>query len=260
MSIALAAPRSPAVGKQRRYVFGPVTSAPLGRWLGVDLVRPNWCTFDCLYCQLGRTREKSLDRVVFVQLDDLIAELCEALACCEVDFVALAGSGEPSLHAQLAPIIAAVRHMTHARVAVATNGALMHDGAVRDACGLADVVISTLAAHNNEQFQRIHRPCPEIAFDRYLDGMITFGREQPPSVWLELLLLEGLNAEEADFDAFASLIGWIDPERIHVTTTATLELRPAGCAVSPAKLRRWAQRFGPRAEAIADPRPLRQRL
>ncbi|MBW1991503.1 MAG: radical SAM protein, partial [Deltaproteobacteria bacterium] len=37
------------------YLFGPVNSRRLGRSLGVDVIPPKTCTFDCIYCELGRT-------------------------------------------------------------------------------------------------------------------------------------------------------------------------------------------------------------
>ena len=41
--------------KKQEYIFGPVPSRRLGRSLGVDLVPFKTCTYDCIYCQLGRT-------------------------------------------------------------------------------------------------------------------------------------------------------------------------------------------------------------
>jgi wyosine [tRNA(Phe)-imidazoG37] synthetase (radical SAM superfamily) len=38
-----------------RRVYGPVPSRRLGRSLGVDLVPFKTCSYDCIYCQLGRT-------------------------------------------------------------------------------------------------------------------------------------------------------------------------------------------------------------
>ena len=47
-------------------IFGPVPSRRLGRSLGVDLVPLKTCTYDCIYCQLGRTTCKTLERKEWV--------------------------------------------------------------------------------------------------------------------------------------------------------------------------------------------------
>jgi len=46
----------------KKYIYGPVPSRRLGRSLGVDLVPFKTCTYDCIYCQLGRTTNKTMER------------------------------------------------------------------------------------------------------------------------------------------------------------------------------------------------------
>jgi wyosine [tRNA(Phe)-imidazoG37] synthetase (radical SAM superfamily) len=65
----------PAAAPAARYVFGPVPSRRLGRSLGVDLVPLKTCSYDCIYCQLGRTTRKTGQRREWVRLDDVISEL-----------------------------------------------------------------------------------------------------------------------------------------------------------------------------------------
>ncbi|HOF19312.1 MAG TPA: radical SAM protein, partial [Phycisphaerae bacterium] len=80
-----------------RHIFGPVPSRRLGRSLGVDLVPFKTCTYDCIYCQLGRTTHKTVERREWVPLDDVLAELKEKLAA-RPDYITLSGSGEPTLY------------------------------------------------------------------------------------------------------------------------------------------------------------------
>ncbi|KPJ76307.1 MAG: hypothetical protein AMS14_02305, partial [Planctomycetes bacterium DG_20] len=55
-----------------RHVFGPVPSRRLGRSLGVDLVPLKTCTYDCIYCQLGRTTNKTVERREYVPLEEVL--------------------------------------------------------------------------------------------------------------------------------------------------------------------------------------------
>ena len=61
--------------KRQHHVFGPVPSRRLGRSLGVDLVPFKTCTYDCIYCQLGRTTCKTLERKEWVPMDVVLDEL-----------------------------------------------------------------------------------------------------------------------------------------------------------------------------------------
>ena len=114
------------------HLFGPVPSRRLGLSLGVDLVPPKTCTFDCLYCEVGRTthltRRRQPHRVqeIIRELEDYLANPPSAL-----DYVTMAGSGEPTLNLGLGEIIAAVKRLTDTPVAVLTNGALLNDPVVR---------------------------------------------------------------------------------------------------------------------------------
>ena len=58
-----------------RHVYGPVPSRRLGRSLGVDLVPFKTYTYDCIYCQLGRTTNKTIERKEYVGIDGVLAEL-----------------------------------------------------------------------------------------------------------------------------------------------------------------------------------------
>jgi wyosine [tRNA(Phe)-imidazoG37] synthetase (radical SAM superfamily) len=50
----------PAAAPAARYVFGPVPSRRLERSLGVDLMPLKTRSYDCIYCQLGRTNQEEV--------------------------------------------------------------------------------------------------------------------------------------------------------------------------------------------------------
>ena len=115
-----------------RHVYGPVPSRRLGRSLGVDLVPFKVCSYDCVYCQLGRTTRKTTERREWVPLDEVLAELRERLSAGPpCDFDGLAGSGEPTLHSRIGEAIRAIQAMTEVPVAVLTNGSLLFREEVR---------------------------------------------------------------------------------------------------------------------------------
>jgi len=59
------------------HVFGPVPSRRLGRSLGVDLVPFKTCSYDCIYCQLGRTTNKTIERREWTPIDAVLDEVKE---------------------------------------------------------------------------------------------------------------------------------------------------------------------------------------
>ena len=109
-----------------QYVYGPVPSRRLGRSLGVDLVPFKTCSYDCIYCQLGRTTHKTIELKEYVPVDAVLDELAGKLHNGPApDFIGLAGSGEPTLHARIGDLIAGIKSLTSIPVAVLTNGSML---------------------------------------------------------------------------------------------------------------------------------------
>lgn len=117
--------------REKQYIFGPVPSRRLGRSLGVDLVPFKTCTYDCIYCQLGRTTNKTTHREKWVPTDMIIQQLKEKLNS-KPDYITLSGSGEPTLYLQLEKLISGIKNITDIPVAVLTNGSLLWLPEVRE--------------------------------------------------------------------------------------------------------------------------------
>ena len=180
-----------------KHVFGPVPSRRLGRSLGVDLVPLKVCSYDCIYCQLGRTTCKTVGRKEWVSMDAVLDELKRKLAC-RPDYITLSGSGEPTLHSRLGEIIEHIQAMTKVPVAVLTNGSWLWQRGVREALTLADVVMPSLDAGDELLFQAVNRPHPEITFEKLVSGLEQFRREFSGQYWPEVLLLAAVRTARGD--------------------------------------------------------------
>lgn len=233
------------------YVYGPVPSRRLGRSLGVDLVPFKVCPYDCIYCQLGRTTDKTLDRRDWAPLDDIIDELMERIAL-KPDYITLGGSGEPTLYAHLGDLIDAIRTMTDIPVAVLTNGALLWQPEVRRQLRDATLVIPSLDAGDAETFQAVNRPHKNLKFNQVLEGLIAFREEYWGHYWLEVLLVSNITAAEAQVRKIAACIERIRPDRVQINTATRPASEAFAEAVDPDRLRRLARLFPGNAEVISN--------
>ncbi len=203
------------------HVYGPVPSRRLGRSFGVDLVPFKTCSFDCVYCQLGRTTVKTMERKEYVPVEEVLSELREWLRSGEAcDYISLAGSGEPTLHSGIGTLVRAIKGMTTVPVAVLTNGSLLWMKEVQDALLEADLVIPSLDAGDAHLFQWVNRPVEEISFDRMVEGLESFTKRFRGEVWLEVLLLDGVTAYPAQVEKIAALVRRIGPARVQLTTAS----------------------------------------
>jgi len=232
------------------HIFGPVPSRRLGRSLGIDLIPPKSCTYDCLYCQIGRTSIKTIERKSWVPVDDIIAELKAKLST-KPDHITLSGSGEPTLYSDCGLLIEKIKQITDIPVAVITNGSLLFMPEVRKDLQDADVVIPTLVSGNEETFKKINRPAPEITFDKMLQGLIDFRREFKGKYWLEVFLIAGLNDSDEQIDKLSQCIKKIRPDKVQLNTVSRPPAEDVK-AISPERLEQIAENIDKNAEVIAD--------
>lgn len=233
------------------HVFGPVPSRRLGRSLGVDLVPFKTCTYDCIYCQLGRTTCKTVQRKEWVPLDAVLHSLTQRLST-KPDYITLSGSGEPTLFSKLDVLIDRIKAITDVPVAVLTNGSLLWREDVSEQIEGADLVVPSLDAGSEAIFRKVNRPEESVQFDRMVEGLIDFRGEFTKEMWLEILLVDGLTATESAVAELAKQVARIQPDRVQLNTVTRPPAEPEAVGISEEKLAYFATMFTPPAEVIAD--------
>jgi wyosine [tRNA(Phe)-imidazoG37] synthetase (radical SAM superfamily) len=155
----------------------------------------------------------------FFPREEMIVEVEQALASHkpgEIDWVTFVGSGETTLHAGMGWLIKRVKSLTDLPVAVITNGSLLFLPEVRLELYAADAVLPSLDAGNAGLYRRINRPHPEISFDRLVDGLIAFRKEYQGKLWVEVMLVKGLNDTEGALREIAAILEQVQPDEVHI--------------------------------------------
>ncbi len=239
--------------KRYRYIFGPVPSRRLGRSLGVDVVPFKTCSLDCVYCQLGRSTQKTVEIKEYVRYKDVLAELMEKLKNDPApDYITLSGSGEPTLYSRLGDLIKSIKDESDVPVAVLTNGSLFSIPEVRERLFPADLVIPSLDAGDSQKFNYVNRPHPDINFDSFVQGLIDFGREFNNHLWIEVFLLGGVTGLEPEVQKIAEIVDQIKPEKVQLNTVARPPAEDYAFSVNETQLKRLLSIFSCPAEIIAD--------
>lgn len=178
----------------RTYIFGPVPSRRLGISLGVDLTPTKTCTYDCLYCQLSRTRFHTSERSRFCDAEEVLKELKAVLdEIARPDWITISGTGEPTLHSDLGFILAEIKKLGSAPSCVITNSSLMYLPEVRQELMLADRLLPTVSTVKQRSFQRIHRPTSDLRLEKILEGLQIFARDYTGAIEVEIFVCPGIN-------------------------------------------------------------------
>lgn len=203
-----------------RHLFGPVPSRRLGISLGVDLVPKKICTLDCVYCEIGKTTDLTVERKDYVYRNDIIFELSEYFRIHpDPDYITFSGSGEPTLNINIEEIIKFAKSIKpNIPIAVLTNGTLFSDETVRRSLMCADVVLPSLDAATEKVFRKINRPQKSITIEKYIQGLIQFRKEFKSRIHLEVLILPGYNDHQAELYKIKEAILRIRPDEVHLNT------------------------------------------
>lgn len=204
-----------------KYVFGPIPSRRLGQSLGVDPIPFKTCNWNCVYCQLGRTSPLVNERLDYFPPGEIVAEVETALKAHDpgaIDWITFVGSGEPTLHASLGAMIRELKTRTHVPIAVITNGSLLHLPEVREELLTADVVLPTVDAGTEILYRQINRPVPELDFPRFIEGIARFREQYRGRLWIEVMLVQGLNDSENALQDLATVLRRLQPDEVHLNS------------------------------------------
>jgi len=203
-----------------KYLFGPVPSRRLGMSLGVDLVPHKVCSLNCIYCECGRTTELTLDRKEYIPYEDVVKELRHYMSHNQApDYITFSGSGEPTLNLRIGDVLRFIKsNYPDIPVAILTNGTLFYQKQVRSELLIADVVLPSLDAASDESFRRINRPFPKLNVEEHLQGLVDFRNEFSGEIWLEILILPGLNDSDEDLQLLKEAVKKIKPDSIQLNT------------------------------------------
>jgi len=237
-----------------KYIFGPVFSRRLGFSLGVDLVPYKVCSMDCLYCEVGPTTEKTLERAEYVPLEGVKRELSLFLESSpEIDYITFSGYGEPTLFSRLGELISYLKEKYPSyRIALLTNASLLEREDVLNDVREVDVVLPSLDAATQEVFEKLNRPVEGLRVEDIVRGIERLLKETDCSVWVETLFVRGVNDSPEEVEKIGEIIHALSPHKWQLNTV----VRPPAYGVeglSLEELHQIAEKVGyPATEVVAS--------
>jgi wyosine [tRNA(Phe)-imidazoG37] synthetase (radical SAM superfamily) len=202
--------------KQFKYIYGPVPSWRLGSSLGIDLLsgKEKLCSFDCIYCQLGKTKSYTTKRELYVPTEKVIREI-KTLPRIKIDYITFSGRGEPTLAINLGEAIRAVKKIRKEPIAVLTNASLINRKDVRKELALADLVAVKLDAASQDSLKLVNQPVKRLKFSNILKGIKQFRKEYQGKLALQIMFMQENKEKAKDI---AQLAKDIQPDEIQINT------------------------------------------
>ncbi len=180
-----------------RLVFGPVPSRRLGRSLGINNIPPKSCSYSCVYCQLGKTTETTIERKLFYKPENIFKKVenkvDEAVSKDErIDYLTFVPDGEPTLDINLGKELAILKQIRMPR-AVITNASLIWQQDVKEDLFETDFVSLKVDAIGEDLWRKINRPHKNLKLNTILEGITEFVKEFKGTVVSETMLIDGIS-------------------------------------------------------------------
>jgi wyosine [tRNA(Phe)-imidazoG37] synthetase (radical SAM superfamily) len=218
--------RHPRSFAANRFVYPVLSRRSAGLSLGVNLNPDKVCNFDCIYCQVDRTR---LAETRFVAIDELVTELDATLADIasgaiyqvepflatpahlrRLNDIALSGDGEPTTYRNFDEIIQRVaevkqRHaLGDVKIVLITNASMLHRPRVRRGLELLDAnngeIWAKLEAGTDAYYQLVERT--RIPFRQVLDNITEAAKLRPLVIQALFMRIHGAGPTRDEQIAF----------------------------------------------------------
>jgi wyosine [tRNA(Phe)-imidazoG37] synthetase (radical SAM superfamily) len=218
-------------------VYGPVPSRRLGLSLGIDLTPHKVCDFDCVYCQCGQTTLNTIRCKAYLPVRTILRQVRAAVhGRVRIDFLTFSGSGEPTLNSGIAYLIREIKKFTGIPVCVITNGSILYEPGVRRAIRPADVNL----------------PHARLKIGKIIKGLADFRREYSGQIWLEIMLVRGLNDSPRDILRLKRAVRRIRPDKIQLNTVVRPPSDRSARPVPRATLVKIKKILGKNCEIVAE--------
>ena len=202
-----------------QFIYGPIPSRRLGKSLGISPIPKKTCNYGCIYCMLDTTTHMTNTPQMYYPVSDILNQLKVVLdQGIEVDVISIVGDGEPTLYEGLKDLILGIRQLSDKPIALISNGALLDQKAVYEACLLVDIFLPSANGYDLRSFKRINRPYRDIDFEAISQALINFSHEFKGELWLELMLVKGINDSMDDFHHYQNFFKQFKYDRLYLNT------------------------------------------
>ena len=223
-------------------IFGPVASRRFGSSLGIDLSpEQKCCNFDCLYCELAPAKVRG-NIANPPSVAQVITELKKAISTHgATDVITLTANGEPTLYPYLEELITQINAIKSTqKVLILSNGSGAMDKGILESLKELDIVKFSLDSADPLTYRKIDRTLAKPDLSTLIANMSQFAREFKGELVMEVLVLEGLNDSEREFELLNTAFGKIKPARVDISTLDRPPAYPNAKAISEERLRELA--------------------
>ena len=180
------------------------------------------CTFNCIHCRAGPTKNQIPQRVFIYPTEKIVAEVKHSIENeGDIDFIKYSHIGDPTLYVFFGKLNREIRAvLPDIKIATCTNCSMLNREDVFNELLEADRVIASLDSVLAQEFRTINRPLSNFQLDTILGNITRFREQFEGDFWVNTIMLKDYNDSEESLNAMKEYLNTLQPDKYLVTFEA----------------------------------------
>ena len=186
------------------------------RVLEVNILPEKYCNFDCIFCPIGRSKNKVDSQISFNEIDVYLNELDNKIEETKAELIFINSKGEALINDKINKIISFIKNKGLI-VRLLSNGYLLGKDEYKKIANNCDEVIGEIKVITEEHFQKVQRPIEGYTLDKYISNMALFNKQYKGKFIFEITIIKGYNDNEKSVNELKDIITKIKPDKVIVS-------------------------------------------
>ena len=181
------------------------------RVLEVNILPTKHCNFDCIFCPIGRSKDKIDTQKSFDNVDESLLELGQKIEDTKADLVFINSKGEALVNDRIDDIIDFIKSKGLS-VRLLSNGYVLNRDEYIKTANKCDEVIGEIKVIKETDFQKVQRPIEGYTLEEYISNMAAFNKQYKGKFIFEITIIKGYNDDDESVEKIKNIIKEISPD------------------------------------------------
>lgn len=183
--------------------------------LEVNVLPEKYCNFDCIFCPIGRSKNKIDTQRSFDKIEDSLNELGNIINKKKPELIFINSKGEALVNDKISDIIDFIK-LRGIPVRLLSNGYLLGKDEYINIANKCDEIIGEIKTITEEDFQKVQRPIEGYNLEEYISNMVKFNKQYKGRFIFEITIIKEYNDSDESIDKIKNIIKEINPSKIIV--------------------------------------------
>ena len=174
-----------------------------------------YCNFDCIFCPIGRSKNKIDTQKSFDKIDSSLIELENMIENTKAELIFINSKGEALVNDKIGDIIDFIK-AKGLPVRLLSNGYLLGRDEYMKIANKCDEVVGEIKTITEKDFQKVQRPIEGYTLAEYISNMASFSKQYKGKFLFEITIIKGYNDNEESIQKIKNIIKEISPDKIIV--------------------------------------------